>query len=548
MQELHRVPRRFALPGDPTRRARAVVISLAFLAGLLLPRSTSWAEQGPLPPDTPPTTDVVPSKSPAGMLVRLGTPDAEDDDGHQGTIYDLLFSPDGKMLASRGADQTIRLWSIPEGEELHRLPGDRLFAFSPDSKRILIGEPTLNNPSTELWSTKTGHQIWVYPGLWDQAAFSRDGSQIRFVYRGMIHNIETISKKKLGTDRLAPPAAKALSRDGALLACTSSLNSNQLRLTDASTGRIIRELAGNSDVPMQVAFSADGLTIAAAGKDKQIHVWEVATAKTMGRLIGHSQPIQRLDFSPDGRLLASAGRDGAAILWEIVSGNVLAKLDAAAEGSEKVIATAVAFSPTGRYLATASTDRTIVIWEVSQATLGAPTEAPITPERLAQAWEQLTDADARVARQAMYAFSSKPEISLPFLKEQLQKELSSPQATQITQLISQLDAEEYMVRERATQTLKQMLALATDALKRELQSTLSAEVRFRIRLILGSAGEAAPRYSQAEVYRFKRLIQVFENLDTPAAKELLQTMANNIPSAELQDEARRSLARVNESS
>ncbi len=520
----------------PEAHLAAWCVWMALLLGSLVPSSAFSADEKPAATPAPP----------AGMLLRLGTTDPDDDDGHQGTIYDLLFSPDGKLLASRGADQTIRLWSIPDGKELHRLPGDRLFAFSPDGQLILIGEPTLNNPSTQLWNTKTGERIWDYPGLWDQAAFSRDGSQIRFVYRGMIRNLELNPKRLLGQPRLAPPAAKALSRDGTLLACTSSLNSNQLRLTDASSGQIIRELSGNSDVPMQVVFSADGLTIAAAGKDQQIHVWEVATAKTMGRLAGHTQPVQRLDFSSDGRMLASAGRDGAAILWEIVSGNVLAKLDAAAQGGEKVIATAVAFSPTGRYLATASTDHTIVLWEVSQATLGTPREAPLTPERLATAWEQLTDTDARVARQAMFAFSSNPEMSLPFLKEQLQKELSSPQAAQISRLISELDDQEYMVRERATQTLKQMLGLATDALKRELRSTLSAEVRFRIRLILGSAGQAMPRYSQAEVYRFKRLIQVFENLASPAAKELLLTISTDIPSAELQDEARRALARANE--
>ncbi len=509
---------------------------MAVLASILFAHSLRAQEASD---NTPPS----PSKQTQGMILRLGTPDPDDDDGHQGTIYDLLFSPDGKLLASRGADQTIRLWSIPDGKELHRLPGDRLLGFSPNGKTILLGEPTLNNPSTQLWDTETGKEIWVHPGLWDQAAFSRDGNEIRYVYRGTIDNIRAADKQPVGKSTLAPPATKALSRDGGLLACTSSLNSNQLRLTDAATGRVVRELAGNSDVPVHVAFSTDGLTVAAAGRDNRIHVWEVATGKLMGQLQGHTKPVQRLDFSPDGRMLASAGRDGAAMLWEIVSGNALATLDATT-GGDKAIATAVCFSPTGKYLATASTDHTIVLWEVSQATLGGTADEPLTPERLIQVWEDLTHADARVARKAMYALGAEPAVSLPFIETKLRELLNTSEASQIAQLIQQLDDQEYMVRERATQTLQQMLEVAADALKKELRRTLSAEVRFRIRLILGSGGKTGPRYSQAEVYRFKRVVQVLESIASEPARQLLQTMANDIPSAEIQDDARRALARL----
>lgn len=492
------------------------------------------------------------SAGPPGFVMRMGTLDTSDDDGHQGTIYDLLFSPGGNLLASHGADDTIRIWSIPEGKELHRLAGGRLLAFSPDGAQLLIGEATLNNPGTQLWDIAQGKQLWKLPGRWEHAAFNREGTQIRYIYRGRIHTVDVATHTPVDQGKLAPSAVKAISRRGDLLAWVSSLNSKQLRLVDTDQGHAVRELAGNSDIPATVAFSDDGRSIAAAGRDNSIHVWEVATGKLMGVLIGHEKPAQKLDFSADGRLLASAGRDGTARLWEIISGNSLVTLEAAGPhdtdaARSRPLATAVAFSPSGQYLATGSTDSTIVLWDITKAVVNRPAEAPLTAQRLKEAWQQLAHVDALVGRKAMYALWSDPEKSLPFMSQRLEEILASPQEDHIRELIRDLDSDDYMVRERATQSLRHMLDVAADLLKHELRRTLSAEVRFRIRLILGSQGQPVPRFSQSDVFRFKRLIQVLEGLDSPEAVQLLKLLASDLPLAEIQDEAQRALARLGRS-
>jgi WD40 repeat protein len=40
-----------------------------------------------------------------------------------GGVYIVAFSPDGKTIASGGADNTIKLWDIPTGTELRSLDG-----------------------------------------------------------------------------------------------------------------------------------------------------------------------------------------------------------------------------------------------------------------------------------------------------------------------------------------------------------------------------------------------------------------------------------------
>lgn len=43
--------------------------------------------------------------------------------GHSASVNSLAFSPDGRLLASGGADQAIKLWEVKTGHELRSLFG-----------------------------------------------------------------------------------------------------------------------------------------------------------------------------------------------------------------------------------------------------------------------------------------------------------------------------------------------------------------------------------------------------------------------------------------
>jgi WD40 repeat protein len=73
--------------------------------------------------------------------------------GHTDPVWSIAFSPDGRWLAS-GVGNTVKIWNAETGALLRTLSGhsDRVtsVAFSPDGRRIASGS---TDNTVKIWAT-----------------------------------------------------------------------------------------------------------------------------------------------------------------------------------------------------------------------------------------------------------------------------------------------------------------------------------------------------------------------------------------------------------
>src|SRR5262249_29698963 len=84
--------------------------------------------------------------------------------GHRGLVAALALTPDGKQLASAGADGTVRPWDVETGKAglvLHKHGGAvHVVVFSPDAKRLATsGE----DRTIRVWDASSGELLFVLP-------------------------------------------------------------------------------------------------------------------------------------------------------------------------------------------------------------------------------------------------------------------------------------------------------------------------------------------------------------------------------------------------
>ncbi|MGH9753075.1 MAG: caspase family protein [Blastocatellia bacterium] len=97
-------------------------------------------------------------------------------------------------------------------------------------------------------------------------------------------------------------------------------------LWDPIARREVRAFTGHVGLINALAFSTDGRLLASGASDGIIKLWDADTGRELRTLIGHIDSIFSLNFSPDGRWLISCGLDGGIRLWETATGELQAML------------------------------------------------------------------------------------------------------------------------------------------------------------------------------------------------------------------------------
>jgi eukaryotic-like serine/threonine-protein kinase len=306
--------------------------------------------------------------------------------GHTAPVNNVAYSPDGRALASAGQDKTVKIWNAANGRLIRTLAGHRFMvtdlAFSrPDGRMLASASQDL---TVRLWDTATGNEIRTLAGHANVVmgvAFSPDGRTLASSSADRTAKLwDTDGGRLIRTLRghEAALVSVAFTPDGRVLATASW--DHTVKLWNTTTDQEPLTLRGHEDAVVDVAFSPDGRALASAGQDRTMRLWDVATAREIRTIRGHEAAVDSIAFSPDGRTLASTSRlDGTVKLWD-----VRASEDPQTVRGNGNIVRAVAYSPDGRILASACQDDTVKLWDAATGqeirTLNRATEKEFRPD------------------------------------------------------------------------------------------------------------------------------------------------------------------------
>ncbi len=493
--------------------------------------------------------------------------------GHTEDVTRLLFSPEGRLLASSSKDQTVRLWNISTAGTVHTFSKDDNdhLAFTPDG-RVLLRVPyfALRGSILQARDVTSGRPGRTF-GLADNPNTSTmgvKGKELRFTADGekilmlnwqfdksvlMIWNTAS-GECLVNKDVPLRNEESLLTSDGqSVLAFDHASQSVRLLALENTQPRWrLRIEPANKEwhyYDCNLALSPNGRKMAARlrtpniGGVKEQHesiiLADMATGRQFAKL--PTDGPAAFDFSADSRVFAVAGPEGVR-LWETATGKEVGFIpipNRDARPQDRACASSLAFSPDGRILATGHADGTILLWDATL--LGSERGGQLTAAQRETLWNDLAGTDAVKAYAAIGRLADDPIASISFLKEQL-KPVSSVPPDVLRSLLEGLDSDQFAVRETAQQKLRELGEQVASSLRAELKAKPSLEKRKRIEEVLAGLDESRP--VSGEPLRGLRAVQVLERIGSVEARQLLEALSRGVDSARLTQAAKEALARL----
>ena len=368
-------PTRSCLAGDPLSVSRHS------------PRHRRWSTRArrhrrPSPPTPyptfPPTWTPEPTSLPTSiptpkptatrvLAAQTPLPDVADRCGqlaaHASGVTCLAVARDGKVIASGGQDDQIKLWRVGTGEPPRAIPSPSAskiagLALSPDGTLLAVAtsSKTITMYRTgDLQSVRTlsGHTASV-TGI----AFSPDGKLIVSASQDRTARIwDAATGKQVRELKHAQNVlAVAFSPDGALIATGSG---TVVQLWRTADGTEIRQLKSPTKTVDHVVFSPNGGLLAVGSHENVVRLYKPATGELAHEFKGHASTVTGMAFSPDNKTLASIGLDSRLYFWQVepVKDLYNVRLNA--------IPHAIAYSPDGKWFVVGDAAGGVEIWDVS---------------------------------------------------------------------------------------------------------------------------------------------------------------------------------------
>ena len=324
-------------------------------------------------------------------------------EGHTEAVLGISFNPTSDLIATAGAEGSIKLWHLngQEVKTLHERQNVNSVAFHPNEE--ILASATYK--AVTLWSLQgqklksLPHQDWV-----NGVAFSPDGQVLATATRQAVILWDLQGQKLKSFPHQDWVNSVAFSPDGQILATAT----HQAAILWTLDGVEVKTLS-HQDSVLDVAFDPAGKLIATASFDKAVKLWNLKGVEL--QTFYHENEVKALSFSADGDWLTTSSTDKTARIWGINKKREFETLklqhgpfrDISLSPDGQTLATAthgevrlwtlqgrelailphrdwvyrVVFSSNGEFIATISVDRIVKIWNRDGEVLQSLTH-PIT--------------------------------------------------------------------------------------------------------------------------------------------------------------------------
>ncbi|KAG1721232.1 WD40-repeat-containing domain protein [Suillus paluster] len=193
--------------------------------------------------------------------------------GHKSDVWSVVFAPDSETFASASYDKTVCVWRR-ETSEIALGPfqmGSEAYSvsYSPDGSKLAAG----TDKHIVIWNAMNGEELLKIEQRAWRVVFTVDG--LRLV----------------------------------------SGNFDDVRISDATTGEIIKQFDVHTDLLQSLAIAPDGTKFATTSSDKMTRFFDLTTLEPIGEPLEHPDALYCATFSEDSQLIATGCVDKLVRTW-----------------------------------------------------------------------------------------------------------------------------------------------------------------------------------------------------------------------------------------